>query len=245
MDSSNVNYYVGSLTDNVFCHPKFALIVATNSVTCKNFGIVKSLAEKFPYGDVTVERRPSVGRNYACALDREQPGRVITKTPVVGINNNPTIVTLISQYGIGLPLHQNMIAERDIKHSPDELHVRELKRDSLEKRIRHFGECIYNLQTMLSSPDYAFIEYLVLPLGIGFPGRFTEVWLNHYFPMIQELADYAIHRGKQVILAVPQDCHELIQLKLPVFPAIYSQEMRHLKVIQQTDMEERGEDIVA
>ena len=92
------------IADDLFNNDDTCILVNQNCLSFKNFGRCQDIVTKDPYGDVAGLRKADrYLRLYAQFEDRGQEGDCIIKSPPP-YSQGPTIVTLITQYGIGRPI---------------------------------------------------------------------------------------------------------------------------------------------
>ena len=183
-------YYIGSLVDDVLDSERVCIVTSTNAITCKNYGLTKTVVSRYPYGDVAGMRYTEIGRNYACSRDRGLAGTVIENHHSTNVDK-PTIVTMVTQYGIGTSIEDNSFAQQAVMYSKDEKHVESLRRDTKQERIINFNQCLDEMRTRLLSKQFQDIEFLVLPFGVGRPGKLDNVWIHYYYRAIEEFAHFA------------------------------------------------------
>lgn len=189
----------GNLADDVFNYENMCILVGQNSVSTKNFGSTRDVCWKYPYANVTSKRIPNL-YGIAEEASRSREGTIEIRSPPLYILG-PTVVTLITQYGIGKSVEENTYAQRIIKSCTDDHHVNKLKCDTNENRLKNFKECLTTLSDELLSKYCDYISAVVIPGGIGRSGRLDEVWLCQYLPLIGEFAINIRPTGKDVILA--------------------------------------------
>ena len=197
-------YYIGSLVDDVLDNERVCIVTATNAITCQNYGHTNTVICKYPYGNVPGMRYTEIGHNYACRRDRGFAGTIIENRHSTNVDK-PTIVTMVTQYGIGTTIEDNSFAQKAVMYLKDEKHVESLRRDTKQERIINFNQCLDEMRTRLLSKQYHDIEFLVLPFGIGRPGKLDNVWIHYYYPAIEEFALFAKIRGKTVVFTIGQE----------------------------------------
>ena len=163
---STAVYYIGSPADDVLDCERICIVTATNAVTCKSYGITRTLATKYPYGDVVGTRYTDIGRNYACSRDRGVVGSVLQSRSSTR-SDKPVIVTMITQYGIGGSIEDNAYAQKAAMYSKDGEHADSLRKDTHQDRVAAFTNCLDGLRNLLLSPEFTDVDFLVVPFGIG------------------------------------------------------------------------------
>ena len=139
--TSNIEYHLGCPTDDIFKDPKFCIISVNSSVNAANLGFTKTVIEKLPVTTSSGNRFTAVGPNYNSSRDVQPPRTVIVLQPPSHVKS-PSLVSLLAQYGDGLPIEENLNSQRTIQHSSDESGKRELKNDTQVERLKHFAHCI-------------------------------------------------------------------------------------------------------
>jgi len=189
------------ICDDVFNKKSICLITSTNSVSTKNFGRSKNLAEKYVYGDVAGAREVDPELNsYACARDQDAEGAVVIKNPPI-YSDGPSIVTLVTQYGIGKPIHENSVAKRILQNVKNASVRAKLNSDSEKNRMLHFRKCLTNLKNAVEKGEIKpYISKFIIPVGIGRSGIVDPCWLSQYLPAINKFSFEMSLLKKEVLL---------------------------------------------
>ena len=132
------------------------IVTSTNAITCNNYGIAKTIVSKFPYGYVVGIRYTEIGRSYACSRDRGIVGLVMENLHSTS-GDKPTILTMITQYGIGTTIEDNTFAQNAVMYAEDWKHVENLRKDTKQERILNFHQCLDELRNRLLSHFFLFL----------------------------------------------------------------------------------------
>ena len=226
----------GSLSDRRFNKENICLVVGLNSVSCKNVGAVKDLVELYPYCNVAGIRFTKQGsRSIAQVRDRNPEGTAIINLPPI-YRSNPTVASLICQFGMSSPVECNSIAQQMIKTSYDGDLKYRLRRDTTVDRIFYFEKCLRHLEKKLEKSKYSHIDYVMFPLGIGRAGRVDTVWLKRYLPLIFSFSRECVAFGMRCVLVAKKN--QLKQLENVAFKnsqaKIALQKLKLLNVIDIT-----------
>lgn len=207
--TSSCKLVFGNLSENMFRKRNTCLVVATNCVTCRNYGVVADVIRAYPYAELAGFRYSRTGASYACPRDRGIEGSAIVKRPenITSWECNdevdlPTIATLLTQYGIGAPIEENEYAQKSVAYSKDEDHADRLARDSKQMRFNHFFSSVKKLKEELSKSSYDYVKYVIFPAGIGQSGRVNTTWLNQYLPVLATFSDEMSKIGKICCVAI-------------------------------------------
>ena len=191
----------GHLSDDTFNNPEFCVVIIQNSVSLRNFGAADDIVRKYNYADVAGHRHPCpVLQYFARVEDRSREGSVHINNPPI-YTDGPVIATLITQYGIGRAIEENVIAKKMIKNCVDLSVISHLEDDTVENRIIYFNKCLFNLAKQITKPECSYIKKVILPVGIGRRGV-DDVWLTKYMPIIYAFANDVGTTGKEVVLVV-------------------------------------------
>lgn len=198
------------LTDDIFNNEKTCIILNQNSLSYRNFGRCLDVVEKYSYGDVAGLRKPDkYMKMYSQYEDRGEEGDCIVKHPPHYFPG-PTIVTLITQYGIGRPIEDNNIASKIVKNSRNNDLVSHLTGDSMERRCHLFNRSMFKLCVLMSSSSRDYIKNIIIPVGIGRSGKVDDIWLTKYLPVIHSFSLDMEKLGKRVILTLTQNVKQVL-----------------------------------
>ena len=190
----------GSLSDTKFNKEHMCIVVSLNSITTKNFGCAYNLFKKYPYADIVGMRySDNIFNNIAHEESQSPPGSVEICPPPIYLPA-PTIASIVSQFGIGLPFEENKYAQKIANGCNDVKLVRNLSEDTAENRIKHFNRCLINLADELKTNHTKYLSVVIFPVGIGRRGRVDNIWLKYYLPLIGEFATDMQTYGKDCIL---------------------------------------------
>ena len=196
----------GRISDDIFDKEHVCIVNSNNSIGCKNFGITRDIVQKYPYADIAGLRFPQPGWGSIAALeDRSPEGNVYINQPPIYRQGSATVATIITQYGIGACVEENMYAKEIIERSGDMLYTSRLKCDTLQNRIIYFDKSLFNLSTQLKKPEFDHIKQVIIPAGIGRRGKMDNIWLRRYFPIISSFAEDIHTAGKLCILLTSDD----------------------------------------
>ena len=134
------------------------IVTSTNAITCNNYGIAKTIVSKFPYGYVVGIRYTEIGRSYACSRDRGIVGLVMENLHSTS-GDKPTILTMITQYGIGTTIEDNTFPQSAVMYAKDWKHAENLRKDTRQERILNFHQCLAELRNRLLSQNYFFFHF--------------------------------------------------------------------------------------
>ena len=198
------------VTDDMFNNEKTCIVLNQNSLSYRNFGRCFDTVKKYPYGDVAGLRKPDKYlKMYSQYEDRGEEGDCIVKHPPHYFPG-PTIVTLISQYGIGRPIEDNNIAAKIVKNSRNTDLVSRLSNDSMERRCYLFNNAMFKLGVLMSSSSRDFIKNIVIPVGIGRSGNLDDIWLTKYLPVIHRFSLDMDKLGKRVIITLTENVKKVL-----------------------------------
>ena len=139
----------GRIADDIFNKQHICIVVSTNSITCKNFGMVRDIVQKYPYADVAGLSYSHPGWGDTAVLeDRSPEGSVYINQPPI-YQHGATVATIISQYGIGECVEENTRAKEIIEKSADILYTSRLRHDTLQNRITYFDKSLFKLSLQL------------------------------------------------------------------------------------------------
>lgn len=204
MEGTTCKVVLGSISSLAFKRNSTCLVTATNSVTCKNFGLAKDLVSAYPYGDVAGLRYTKPGVSYACERDRGVAGTaILSRGEDEKDMEKPVICTLVSQYGIGDSIERNVYAQASVQYSSDVHHVNNLRKDTEDGRLDNFSAALRDMKDALSRSEYDFVKYVLLPAGIGRRGQIDKLWLSYYLPCISSMSGAL--KGKTVCIVIHQD----------------------------------------
>ena len=192
----------GNISDDDFNRSEYCLTISQNSISLKNFGATEDIVRKYNYADVAGLRYSCPELQYFSRLeDRCREGSVHINSPPL-YTDGPVIATVISQYGIGRPIEENVIGKKLLKRCHDYSVVAHLEEDTIENRIKYFNKCLFQLSLqMVKSPEYEHVKKFILPVGIGRRGV-DDIWLTRYMPIISIFANDVGAYGKEVVLVV-------------------------------------------
>ena len=225
-----------SITNSMFDKPDVCLVISQNSVSCRNFGCVEGIVEKYPYSDVAGLRQAKpIMPSYSIANHRDGEGYVHLKKPKI-YGDGPVVSTLITQYGIGRPVEDNNIAQKIIKSCPDAAITSHLKKDSMENRVNYFNKCMFNLAQLLRTLEYSYIKNIIIPVGIGRSAKVDDIWLTKYLPLIFVFCNDMKKYNKRVILTMSQSSEtDAIYESCNGQAAVYYKELKSLPVLTFKD----------
>ena len=194
------------ISSEIFDRKHVCIVIPSNSITCKNFGIVRDVVQKYPYGDVAGLRYShTTWGNIAVLEDRSPEGSVHINQPPIYRREGATIATIITQYGMGECVEENVRAKQIVETSDDILYTSRLKCDTLQNRIIYFDNSLFNLSRQLKKPEFDHIRQVVIPAGIGRRGKMDNIWLTRYFPIITNFALDIYQCGKMCIILTSDD----------------------------------------
>ena len=199
----------GDICSPTFRHGFMCIVSYTNAIACKNFGLVKCIAETYPYGNVA-GLRYSNDRGISQRSNRGVEGTAIVDMPA-DHHNLPTIATLITQYGIGKPFESNEISEKVAKYTKDADHATRLQSDTRLNRIKKFDDCLLNLRSDLGSAEYKDIKVILIPVGIGCGGVMNIDWVDYYLPLIDNFSRSVEAINKKVLLIINNSHKEKLE----------------------------------
>ena len=204
----------GGLSNPCFKDESICLVTATNAVTCQNFGLLKDIVNIYPYADVAGERYTKPGVSYACERDRGIEGSAILSVPMRDTHPGyPSVATLITQYGIGNPIESNQYARNSVRYSVDSHHVKNLLRDTEDRRMENFLSALKDLKERLYSREFDRVQYVLIPAGVGRRGQVDEVWLTYYLPTIFTVSESLCARGKTVCIVMSENAFKCLDGK--------------------------------
>ena len=130
MEGRSLSYQTGEITSESLNSDNVAICHIVNSVSCNNFGLTMSLAEKYPYADIYGDRERLFNLNRAKISSRDQPGlvRVFKDTS----KKCPFIICMVAHFGSGKPTDFEPSKQETIQTSSDVHYVRGLQKDNLE-----------------------------------------------------------------------------------------------------------------
>lgn len=172
----------GYLTDDSFCNNETCIVYGVNCISCVPRGMALDLAKKYSHADAYNVRRPLYSLKRCIPEDRPVPGTIhISKG-----ENLPYIVAIATQYGIGLPIESNNIAQGIIENSKDRNMLAGLNEDTSINRLVYFKNGMKDLFNFIKgSPQ---IMRVIIPTGIGITCvRRDKVWENTYLPVIEDM----------------------------------------------------------
>ena len=227
-----------NVADEILNSTSTCIILNTNAVSFKNFGRLASIVEKYPYADVAGRRQPSETIDfYARKEDIGVEGEAVVSTPPV-YSEGPTVITLVSQFGIGRPINENKIAKKMSEKCPDSEIRKKLKADTEVNRISYFKDCIQNAKSKLEKMND--VKKIVIPVGISRSGNADPCWLCEYLPSIHELANEMNKLKKEVIIAASEtymnSLAEEYEKKKPVLKSAFD-EFKSLQVLKEEDFD--------
>lgn len=210
MASSPCKLVFGRLSETKFKKKECCLVIATNCVTCRNYGIAQDIVRVYPYADVAGLRYNRAGTSYAAFRHRGIEGTAVLRVPE-GENtldaeepDLPVIATLLTQYGIGASVEENEFAKTSIMYSKDEDHAERLRNDTREMRYNHFYASLKSLKSQLMKVSREDVKYILFAAGIGLSGRVNCDWLNHYLPAIVSFGEEMKRHGKVTCIAITE-----------------------------------------
>ena len=203
---------IGSyVSDPLFNREDTCIVCNQNSLSLHNYGRCLDISNRYPYGNVVSKRRQDrTWRFYACPEDRDEEGSCIMKSPPHYIQG-PTISTLITQFGIGLPVEDNPVTKKVIKRCTNGELVNKLTLDTQVRRTRLFKRCLYKLAFQLCGENYSHIKNVIIPVGIGRAGKADSVWFNEYLPLIHTFSLDVEKSGKRTILTATNKVLQLLK----------------------------------
>ena len=203
----------GGVSDIQFNKSHICIVVPQNSVSCRNYGCTNDVVGRYSYGDIAGLRFPcSIMKCYSILEDRSPEGSVYLKHPPI-YSKGPTIATLITQYGIGLPIEENNFAKKIVKNCTDVLITSRLASDTLENRVSFFNNAMYKLSVRMRNVENDRIKKIMIPVGIGRRGRVDTAWINKYSPIISAFAKDMLQCGKEVCLVINKSYHDFLKKK--------------------------------
>ena len=192
------------ISEDEYNNEDVLIVVSSNSVSCKNFGLTRDVVQKYPYADVAgIRRPPHTWHNTAVLEDRSPEGSVYINQPPI-YRSGPTVATLITQYGVGKSVEENPYAKQIIERSGDFLYTSRLENDTLQNRIIYFDKCLLKLASYLKKDEFNHIKRVVIPAGIGRQGKMDNIWLTKYLPILGNFAG-DIHQFGKVCIVLTSD----------------------------------------
>ena len=148
--------------------------------------------------------------SYSCARDRGILRATVIKAKSQQDKSDlPVIATMITQYGIGKPVHCNDYAKNTILYSRDTDHVNQLSNDTIDQRITFFKSSLNMLKHQLNCSEFKHIEFVMFPLGIGRSGFIDDIWLTHYLSALFTFSNDL--NGRTVCLVVREELFSILE----------------------------------
>ncbi|XP_069168855.1 ionotropic receptor 93a-like [Procambarus clarkii] len=171
------------------------LWVKVNCISCVPRGMALDLAKKYPHSNAYNVRRPLYSLKRCIPEDRPVPGTIhISKG-----ENLPYIVAIATQYGIGLPIESNNIAQGIIEKSKDRNMLVGIKEDTSINRLVYFNNGMKDLFNF--NKDSPQIMRVIIPTGIERTCvQRDEVRENTYLPVIQDMYKHLKPYGVEIKL---------------------------------------------
>ena len=190
----------GFMVNSDFSSSRCLLVYSTDCISLRPFGLAATLPSHYGYGSVHESRRGMTTVPTRTRLEnRGIPGTIKLFHPPP-TKSGPSICAMFAQYGIGMPLETNTIAQSQILRSQERAFVQGLRHDTTNERLSYFKQCLIKLEEeVLNSHD---IKKIIFPAGIGWRGMVDSHWSTAYRPLLHKLSERLQERRDdlQVIL---------------------------------------------
>lgn len=145
--SSTLSFEYGNLNEVRFNDEGVIICIAISAVAYAPFGMAaRQVSELYPYGNFFAHRT-RLFQTYRCIVrTRSTPGRIHLGEPPA---HQPTIIGLVTQFGLGLPSDKHPRIKEMIAATRDEHYKEGLKNDTAENRISYLSQCLEILKKFI------------------------------------------------------------------------------------------------
>ena len=199
----------GCLLDPEFERQDVMITCSIHASGISTYGYLGSLFTKYPYGDVIRERRRFHDKNFAIEQDRPKVGTTLIRHPPPSSSHQPTIASLISQYGEFSP---STWRDKETTRCEDPTHRQCLAQDTSMQRKLNFTDALMNLARELRDHPwkYSHINTIIIPYLSGCAD--IGIWNGHYLSVVEEFAlCVGTYFKKNVVLCISRTVAFLIK----------------------------------